>query len=219
MFDDGVLESRLIGLRLLEEDLETMHENGSSNEEFFWYVLLALVVLLLTLAGYIGYVVYPRFELASVTGSGLLVLASAAGVASFFSPCSFPLLLTLLARETGREDGEVRTPLGRALGFAAALSLGATTFLLLAGAATALGGGSLFARVTFASTAGRIIRLVVGTFLVLLGLVQVGVIPMSFHGVEQLARPILKEQARTRREHPTRAFFVFGFGYLIAGFG
>ncbi|HEX6302649.1 MAG TPA: cytochrome c biogenesis protein CcdA [Anaerolineales bacterium] len=196
-----------------------MAENIPQNHPFIWCVLLILGVLMLALAGYLGFVVYPRFDLPSVTGSGLLILATMAGVASFFSPCSFPLLLTLLAREVREDNREKRVSLGRPLSFAAALSAGATLFLILAGAAIALGGGPLFAQVTFASLSGQIIRLIIGALLILLGLIQLGSIPISFHGVENLVQPLLKYQAQLHREHPILAFAVFGFGYLIAGFG
>lgn len=196
-----------------------MAEKASQNNSLTWYILLALGVLLLALAGFAGYVIYPRFDLPSVTGSGLLVLAAAAGIGSFFSPCSFPLLLTLLARQTRQNEQANRSNFGNALRFAMALSAGATVFLLITGTAIALGGGALFAQVTFTSTAGIVVRLVIGSLLILLGLIQLEVIPFSFHGVEDFAQPILKYQANLRREYPTLAFAVFGFGYLIAGFG
>ena len=82
-----------------------------------------------------------------------------------------------------------------------------------------MGGGSVFAQVTFTSLAGRIVRLVVGILLILLGLIQVGVVSFSFHRVADLAQPILKAQAGIRRENPFLGFAIFGFGYLIAGFG
>lgn len=63
------------------------------------YLFLVIAVLLLAFAGYVGDVLYPRFDLPAVGGAGLLVLSSAAGLASIFSPCSFPLLSTLLARQ------------------------------------------------------------------------------------------------------------------------
>jgi cytochrome c biogenesis protein CcdA len=46
------------------------------------------------LTGYAGYELYPRFDLPALEGASLLVLAAGAGVASFFAPCSFPLLVT-----------------------------------------------------------------------------------------------------------------------------
>lgn len=196
-----------------------MADNASQNKPLTWYLLLALGVFLLALAGFAGYIIYPRFDLPFITGSGLLVLAAAAGIASFFSPCSFPLLLTLLARQTHQIEQANRSNFGNALRFATALSSGATVFLLITGTAIALGGGALFAQVTFTSTAGIVIRLVIGSLLILLGLIQLEVIPFSFHGVADLAQPMLKYQAKLRREYPTLAFAVFGFGYLIAGFG
>jgi hypothetical protein len=137
------------------------------------YALLALGAVALGLAGYTGYVLYPRFDLPAGTGVGLLVLAAAAGIASFFSPCSFPLLVSMLARPISAERTTTRRhPLREAAGFATALSVGASAFLLLVGLAIALGGGAAFEQVTFTSAAGRIIRGIVGSSLVVLGLIQ-----------------------------------------------
>lgn len=181
------------------------------------YLFLVFAVLLLALAGYGGYVLYPRFELPAVNGVGLLLLAAAAGVASFFSPCSFPLLATLLARQV--RDVERKTAWGRLLRFGLALAAGAALFLLLAGAAIALGAAPLFARVTFTSTTGRLLRLAVGGVLVLLGFWQWRGIAPGAGTVFQLVRPLLEAQARLRRERPTLSFGLFGFGYIFAGFG
>ncbi|HEX6384955.1 MAG TPA: cytochrome c biogenesis protein CcdA [Anaerolineae bacterium] len=183
-----------------------------------WYALLILGVIMLAAAGYTGYVLYPRFELPAVTGASLFVLAAAAGIGSFFSPCSFPLLVTLLARETGAE-GKERSALPQALRFATALAVGATLFLLLAGALIAAGGGPLFQGVTFTSTAGRTIRIIIGVLLILLGLIQTNVLPVSFDSVAGLVRPLQRAQSRLRRERPTAGFVLFGFGYILAGFG
>jgi cytochrome c-type biogenesis protein len=184
-----------------------------------WYILFAFSIVALALAGYVGFILYPKFDLPAVSGIGLLVLAAAASVASFFSPCSFPLLVGLLARETGAEKKDSASLLRPALRFAAALSVGASLFLLLLGAAIALGGSFLFKEVTFTSTPGRIIRLVVGALLIILGLIQVGIIPFSFRGTAGAARSILQTQAHLRRERTTLGFAILGFGYLLAGFG
>jgi cytochrome c biogenesis protein CcdA len=184
----------------------------------FWYLLLAAIVGVLALAGYTGYVLYPRFDLPAVTGIGLLVLAAGAGIASFFSPCSFPLLVSLLARESGAGAGTTRNRLTRPLRFATALALGATLFLLLTGIAIALGAAALFADVTFTSTAGRLIRLMVGALLIVLGLIQLGLLPVSL-SAHAVASPLMQRQARLRREQPTLGYGLFGFGYLLAGFG
>lgn len=196
-----------------------MPNEVSKNNQTIWYILFALGVVALAVAGYSGFVLYPKFDLPAVSGVGLLVLATAASIASFFSPCSFPLLVGLLARETGAEQDETGSVMRRAFRFATALSLGASLFLLLIGAGIAVGGGSLFEAVTFTSIPGRTIRLVVGSLLIFLGLIQAGVIPISFGGAEGIARPILQAQARLRRSSPSLGFALFGFGYLISGFG
>ncbi|HEY3211359.1 MAG TPA: hypothetical protein VGL18_16515 [Actinomycetota bacterium] len=180
------------------------------------YAVLAAGVALLGLAGYVGYIAYPRFNLPSVAGAGVLLLGAAAGVAAFFSPCSFPLLLTLLGREVkGGRIGRARA----VLLFAGAFAAGAVAFLALLGALIGLGGRGLVGSVTFTSPLGVTVRIVVGALLVGLGLVQSGVIPVSFHGVERLARPLTEAQARLRRERPAAGFALFGFAYLIIGFG
>lgn len=168
----------------------------------------------MSVVGYAGYVLYPRFDLPAATGGSLFLLASAAGVASFFSPCSFPLAVTILAREAGGKDDA--PPLTRLTLW---VGLGALTFLLLAGLLIAAGAGAFFKQVTFTSTAGITIRAVVGSLLILLGLIQLNVLPVSFHRVEEVARPLLARQARLRRSKPALAFGLFGFGYLLAGFG
>ncbi|MPY89453.1 MAG: hypothetical protein GEU99_16190 [Luteitalea sp.] len=185
------------------------------------YALLVLVVAALAVAGYIGYELYPRFDLPAPEGAGLLLLAAGAGIASFFSPCAFPLLVTLLARETGVASASARAPsgVGTSLAFATALSVGAALFLLLVGMGIAAGGGALFAGVTFTSPAGRALRIGTGTALIALGLVQLGALPNPLHAVAALARPLQRAQARSRRRSRVLGFGVFGFGYLLAGFG
>lgn len=192
--------------------------NLSEQNRWVGYALLAAGVLLLAIAGYMGYTLYPRFNLPSVSGAALYILAAAAGVAAFFSPCSFPLLATLLARSIG-DDKPTRKPLTHAVRYGAALALGSSTFMLITGGAIARGGGVLFSQVTFASVPGRVLRLAVGGILVFLGLVQIGLVSVRFDRVARLSYPLEKAQARLRRERPAMGFALFGFGYILAGFG
>ncbi|WP_370325827.1 cation transporter [Euzebya sp.] len=180
------------------------------------YALLTAGVLVVALAGYAGYELYPRFDLPALEGAGLLVLAAGAGIASFFAPCSFPLLVTLLSRQAGRSDeGE-----GRPAVFAAALAGGAALFLVVLGALIALGGSAFAAGVTFTSTVGITLRIIVGTALIVLGLVQLGVLADSpFRTVERVTKRLNRKQAKLRRQHPVAGFTAFGFFYLAAGFG
>jgi ABC-type spermidine/putrescine transport system permease subunit II/cytochrome c biogenesis protein CcdA len=177
--------------------------------------LLTAATVAAALAGYTGYLASPRFDLPRGAGAGLLLLAAAAGIASFFSPCSSPLLLSVLARAPG---GAGKGGIGWALGYAVALAAGAAGFLLLAGGVVAVAGTALFAGVTFTSTAGRLIRAVVGVGLLLLGLIQLGRLPVSFRRLEPAIHGLLRRQAGLRRR-PLLGHGMFGFGYVLAGFG
>lgn len=193
---------------------DTTHDKSAGTR----YGLLAVAVAVVGLAGYLGYVIYPRFDLPAVEGAALLGLAAAAGIASFFSPCSFPLLLGLLGRQAAAragDDGKAARPMV----FGGALAFGAAVFMLLLGAAIGIGGEALFAGVTFASTPGIILRGTVGVILILLGLVQIGLLPSPMHAVERIGAPITRRQARLRRDKPVAGFTLFGFGYVLAGFG
>jgi cytochrome c-type biogenesis protein len=192
--------------------------HGTDQAPFYW--VLALFVAGLSLAGYAGYFIYPRFDLPAAAGIGLLVLSIGAGVASFFSPCSFPLLVTLLARQAGSQRESAGQEASSSLPFAAALAAGASMFFLIAGIIVAFGGGALLEGVTFTSAAGRIIRVAVGGLLVVLGLFQLNLLSTpSFHTVSRLAEPLSKFQARQCRQRPVFGFAVFGLGYPLAGFG
>jgi cytochrome c biogenesis protein CcdA len=181
------------------------------------YVLLVLALTLVGVAGYGGYVLFPRFGLPAVAGAGLVVLAAGAGVASFFSPCSFPLLLTLLSRGIEAERGPGR--LRSALIFGGAFAAGAAAFTMLLGAVIGLGGRALAGSITFTSGPGIALRIAAGALLVFLGLVQADVVPISFHGVERTLRPVGQAHARLRRDRPIAGWALFGFGYLLIGFG
>lgn len=139
------------------------------------FTLIAAALTLAGLAGYAGYALYPRFDLPSSVGIGLLFLAAAAGVAAFFSPCSFALLLTLLSR-TAEPRASRGFRLRRAFVFAGSMSLGAVVFVMGLGLLIALGGRALAGAVTFESTTGIALRVAVGTVLVVFGLAQIGII-------------------------------------------
>ncbi|MCA9943820.1 MAG: hypothetical protein H6656_21750 [Ardenticatenaceae bacterium] len=172
---------------------------------------LATAVLILSLFGYGGYILYPRFDLKSAAASGLLPLAVMAGVASLFSPCSFPLLLTLLA---GESSGN-----GRLLRSVGAFSIGAALFLLLTGLALALGAGGWIARFTFTSAAGRTLRLLVGLALIGFGVWQLQGRSLNVGWLNQALQPLWYKQTKLRHQKSTLSYGLYGFGYILAGFG
>lgn len=178
--------------------------------------MLPALVAALALAGSAGYRWYPRLALPPAEGAALLALSVAAGIASFFSPCAFPLLLALLAHEgSGSRQGRRR----RILGYAAALAAGAGVLLALTAVTIAAGGAALLGGVTFMSTTGRALRLIAGTVLIALGLAQIGYIPNPTRVVARAAMPLRRAHARVRRAAPAAGYGIFGFAYLLAGFG
>lgn len=202
----------------------TPSDAETSSASFVRYAVLALAVLVVGLVGYLGFVIYPRLDLSAGVGAGLIVLAAAAGVASFFSPCSFPLLVGMLGRPVAEraQTGERRQPTRNSLAFATALSLGVVAFMALLGTAIALGGDAIIKDVTFTSTTGRILRITVGAFLILVGLVQLGRITVPLRRFEPALKGFLRRQRREGRgqgQPQLLRFGLFGFAYLAAGFG
>jgi cytochrome c biogenesis protein CcdA/copper chaperone CopZ len=193
--------------------------DGESSRGLARIGVLALIIASVALIGYAGYVVYPRFDLPPVEGAAVFGLAAAAGVAAFFSPCSFPLLLAILGRHASARARDIEPVASRPALLGGVVALGAGGFLLTAGLLIAAGGGALVAQVTFDSVAGVTLRAIVGVVLVGLGLIQAEVIGLSFRRAEGVARPVMRRQARLRRDHPLAGHALFGFGYVLAGFG
>ncbi len=76
--------------------------------------------------------------------------------------------------------------------------------------------------VTFESSKGRVLRLNVGAFLILVGLVQLGRISVPLRWFEPALKGFLRRQRRegTEQGQPELLRFgLFGFAYLAAGFG
>ena len=182
-------------------------------QALYRYLLLIGFVLLVALIGYGGFILYPRVTRPSNAGSGLLLLAIAAGLASLFSPCSFPLLVTILAREaaTNSKKTLVHT--------AVAFTLGVMVFLMLLGTALAVGAGSFISQFTFTSDVGRILRFIVGLILIGFGLWQLRGQSLNFVWLNQLLQPLWHTQTRWQRKKSSLGYGLYGFGYILAGFG
>lgn len=182
------------------------------------FLLLIAGVMVFSLVGYGGYVLYRRFDYPAQASVGLMVLAVMAGVASLFSPCSFPLLVTLLSHEATSRDSNVPSK-SHPLHFAATFSLGVMAFLLIVGSALVLGAAPLMEQVTFTSPTGRLIRLLAGLVLVGFGWWQLQGRSLNFIWINALLQPLWRTEERLRRQRTTMNYGLYGFGYILAGFG
>lgn len=183
------------------------------------YLVLVLEVGILLLAGYLGARRSPGFQLPAPVRMGGMILAAGAGVAAFFSPCSFPLLLFQLrenvSRDAGVETREGLYSVRYTLGFA----LGIVCFFVVTGDLFGWMGQQLFGTLPYTETAWKIVRIVLGILLVSLGLVQTNLIIVDFRIFPRITSGLLRIQAGLRQKHPLRGGALFGYTYPLAGFG
>lgn len=175
------------------------------------------VVTMAAIAGYGGFRLAAGLDLGAEAGAGMVALAAVTGFAVFFSPCSFPLVLGLLAgSDRAAAAGQRRRD---AVATALAMGAGAAVFLLLTGVGVGLVGEGIAQSVGFNTVGGRILRATVAGILVISGLVQLGMVSVPLWRVTQLARPIDRRRIGLADRHPHRAHMLYGFGFILAGFG
>ena len=167
-------------------------------------------------AGYTGFRIATPLDLGGEAGAGLVALAAVTGLAAFFSPCSFPLLLGLLA---GSDRAVARPRRRDAVATALALGAGAAAFLLVFGIAVGIAGEGLARSVGFSTAGGRILRGFVAAVVITSGLVQLGLISVPLWRVTRIAQPLERRRTAIAGRHPRSAELLYGFGFVVAGFG
>lgn len=143
---------------------------------------LTTAVFITALLGYSLFLAYPSLSTQSGVFLPLGVVAVFAGIASLFSPCSFPLLVTLLNQDTHN-----RHRMGQTAG---AFALGAALFLLLLGTLITFGAGKWVSSITFTSIAGRLLRTAVAFFLIATGIWQMKGRSLNFEWLNRLMTPL-----------------------------
>ncbi len=174
------------------------------------FAATGLGVIVVGVAGYAGFVAFVGSD--PQLAAGVMVLAAGTGFAAFFSPCSFPLLLTFLARRSADSPGA-------ALVSATRVAAGAALLLTVLAAVIAMGGSALAGVVEFDSTTGRFFRLGIGLLLVLFGLRQARLWGVRMRWLDRIAGGSARLFDPGRITQPARSDVVYGFGYLLAGFG
>ncbi len=179
------------------------------------YVLTILSILVVTLLGYLGFVTFLKDVMPAFNNYGLYLLAMAAAIATFFSPCSFPLLPGYLSFYYNTEQVD-----GRKWAFhrGTPAAAGVVTFTVILGVIIALLGqgvaGSFSISSPNPSLFTRVFRIGLGLFLVSLGAIQLSNVTFHNHFLDAL----------TGRFYATakggnRGLYLYGFGYNAAGIG
>lgn len=174
------------------------------------FVAVAIGLVVVALAGYVGFAAFV--ENSPGVGAGVMVLAAATGFAAFFSPCSFPLMLTFLTRKSTESTGA-------ALASALRVGAGAAVLLGLFGLVMVAGGSALGRVVEFDSVPGRAFRLSIGLLLIVFGLRQAQVLGIRMAWLDRIAASSARTVDPARVSNQASADFAYGFGYLLAGFG
>lgn len=174
---------------------------------------VTLGLLLVGLAGYVGFVAFVENDAGSGWGAGVMGLAVATGFAAFFSPCSFPLLLTFLSRQS-----ETRSR-SQVLVSSLVVGLGAVSFFAVLALVLVIGGEGLARVVGFDTLTGRLFRASIGILLLFLGLRQANLIHVQLTVFDSVAGSAARRFDPSRHDNQTIRDFVYGFGYLLAGFG
>ncbi len=184
-----------------------------------WALLATLVAALVA----IGYGVFVFFikSFSPTTGTlSLLAFAVVAGIATFFSPCSFPLMPGYLTRHLQVIDKDPKKIRTSVLSNGLAAAGGVFLFDLILGLAIVLIGASFAGSLGISGPSPnlyvRIFRGTVGAFLVLLGVLNIRGTGI-FHNDSLTS--IGKRLTRNGELKPSREMFAYGFGYVSVGIG
>ncbi|GEM_PF-160532 len=185
--------------------------------------LLALLMAIM-LIGYGAFRFFATGVMPDFSAYNLLALAVIAGVASFFSPCAFPLLpgyLSLYYAGMG-EESNAPTSRRRVLRLGGAAALGVVTFDLVLGVVIALLGAGVAQglSITGPEPSGfvRIFRGGVGVILMALGVAQLAGVNLKPTLVDAFAWRVRPRRSNAQRG-PAFSLYLYGLGYNAAGMG
>lgn len=174
------------------------------------YIAALLVISGIAIAGWLLFLAFAPILTRTPVGLSLAVVALMAGVASFFSPCSFSLIPALFAH-----FASVRESRFGILTYGLVTALGVLAFLTILAILIGILGQSI-AGVVAISEVAIWVRRIVGLILIVLGILQFG---FSFGRLENLRDIVRRTTLSWAPRSPLFASFLFGFGYTLAGIG
>jgi cytochrome c-type biogenesis protein len=179
------------------------------------YILIILSVAFVTLFGYLGFVAFLKDVMPAFSNYSLPLLAVAAGIVTFFSPCSFPLLPGYLSLYYNKEQSEERKG---ALYRGTLAAAGVATFTVILGLVVAVLGqgvaGSFSISGPNPSLFTLVLRIGLGVVLITLGAVQLSNLTLHSHTLDSVT-----SRFYTVAKSGNKGLYLYGFGYNAAGIG
>jgi cytochrome c-type biogenesis protein len=185
------------------------------------YGLFLGLFLAVVVAGYFGFRAFAATP--DLTVFNLYTVAVIAGVASFFSPCAFPLLPSYFSfyHQADNDENDTSSDVSKTVRLGVAASLGVITFDLVLGLVIALLGSGIAQGLSISgpepSQFVRIFRGGVGAVLLILGVGQLlgwNLKPTFVDAFAYRTRP-----EREGKRKPAVNLFLYGLGYNAAGMG
>jgi cytochrome c-type biogenesis protein len=184
----------------------------------FGGLMLALAALIA--AGYLGFRTFATVP--DLGAFNLYLLAIVAGVASFFSPCAFPLLPSYFSfyHQAGESTGAAAHR-GRSIQLGLSAALGVMTFTLFLGLIIAALGTGFAEGLSISgpepSQFVRGFRGAVGALLLGLGIAQLAGLNLKPKFMEAFAYRTRPQREGNRG--PAASLYLYGLGYNAAGMG
>lgn len=200
----------------------TVEQRSDNRDAIGRYLLLIALLLVVIGAGYFGFWAFAATIMPQMPLYNLWALALVAGIASFFSPCAFPLLPSYLsfygrASETDEKVGQN----GLAVGLGLSAAAGVVTFTLILGWAIGLLGAGFASAFSMTDPNPHPsvlwFRGIVGGLLIVLGFAQWFNVNLKPTWVDALAWRTRPQRESTRSGALT--LYLYGFGYTAAGIG
>lgn len=179
-----------------------------------YYVIIILLIALITMLGYLGFRFYHILSISSFSEYGLYFLALVAGIAAFFSPCSFTLLPAYISASYGNiQEGDKK------IGYIFSAAAGVLSFSIILGiVVTAIGKATSIATFGLAATSPDvylvIFRVFVGAILIFFGFMQISNATMHNRFTDGIA-----QRFNLKQKEKFWKFYMYGFGYTLAGIG
>ncbi len=182
--------------------------------------MIGLLLVIIGL-GYLGFRQFATAVMPQMSAFNLIALAVITGIASFFSPCAFPLLPSYLSfYATAGRDGNLTGERGRALSLGLAAAAGVVTFTLILGAIIGLlGAGTAKALSISGPETSQFVRWFrggVGVILVALGAAQWFNVTLKPGLADSLA---WRTRPNRGGKGGATSLYFYGLGYNAAGMG